>query len=196
MAPNALTPGSALTPDNFMSPLALTTCATDPPQWNWIFKGACTHFTLKPTGGKFTLQTYQNISVTGSIGYNTGKGATVYLADAKANGDVIPYKGKSFPKYKARGTVVLYAVADNQTTQAIQPLAHKGVPVIQYVLTDQKGFPGKTCSAAIYSNGGWTALPSSFPVKGHTVTISQYTAPKGLELPPKGTGLYFAINCY
>ena len=83
MAPNALAPGGALTADNGMQP-DLTTCATTPPQWQWIFKGACAHFTLKPTGGKFTLASYQNMSVKGSIGYNSGKGNVVIdLADAK-----------------------------------------------------------------------------------------------------------------
>jgi len=75
------------------------------------------------------------------------------------------------------------------------------VPILKYVIIDQKGFPGKNCAAAILAkqrNGqfAWSALPSQFPVKGKTVTITQYTVPQGLQLPPKGTGLYFAINCF
>ncbi len=50
-----------------MSP-DLTTCATSPPQYNWIFKGACGSFTLKPTGGSFSLGSYNNITVKGSLG--------------------------------------------------------------------------------------------------------------------------------
>jgi hypothetical protein len=184
-------------------PLALATCATSPPQYMWIFKGACEKFTLKSTGGKFALGAYANISVTGSIGYNNAKSsATVYLSDAvDKNGDVLKNKGKAFPPYKGQGTTIVYAVADNQSTQVIKPLEHKNVPVIKYVITDQKGFPGNHCGAAFLSkqrNGtfAWTSLPGAQPVKGKTVTITQYTVPSGLTLPPKCTGLYFAINCF
>ena len=137
-------------------------------------------------------------AVKGSIGYNSGKGNVVIdLADAKANGDIKPYKGKSFPKYKARGIDGTLRRADNQTTQTIKPVAHKGVPVIQYVITDSKGFPGKTCGAGdLRKQWRGPRFPRPFQVNGNTVTISQYTAPKGLELPPKGTGLYFAVNCF
>lgn len=185
-----------------MSPLALKTCAKSPPQWMWIFKGACDQFTLKSTGGKFTLGEYESLSVTGSIGYNSAKGSvTVDLADAiDKNGDVLKYKGHTFPPYKGKGTVVVYAVADNQTTQTIKPVRHNNVPIIKYVVTDAKGFPGKTCGAAILGQGknglSWSALPSTFQVKGKTVTITQYTVPTGLVLPAKGSGLYFAINCF
>ena len=189
--------------DEAMARLKLTTCATDPPQWQWIFKGACDKFTLKSTGGKFTLGTYDDISVTGSIGYNTVKGTiTIDLADAlDKNSDVEKYKGKAFPPYKGNGTTIVYAVADNQSTQTVKPLEHKNVPILEYVITDTKGFPGKDCGAAILEkqkNGteAWNPLPSQFPVKGDKVTITQYTVPQGLELPPKGTGLYFAINCF
>src|SRR5271165_6563449 len=66
-----------------MSPLALKTCDTSPPQYEWIFKGACDEFTLKPTGGTFSLEEYDNITLKGSIGKNTLKAdAKVALADA------------------------------------------------------------------------------------------------------------------
>jgi hypothetical protein len=202
-APQGSSPLAPMTANqDDMSPLALKACATDPPQWMWIFKGACEKFTLKNTGGKFTLGAYANISVTGSIGYNNAKGSVaIDLADAiDKNGDVIKWKGKTFPPYKGAGTTIVYAVADNQTTQTIKPVFHKNVPVIKYVVTDSKGLPGKKCGAAILEQGkqglAWSALPSSFPVKGKTVTITQYTVPQGLVLPPKGTGLYFAVNCF
>lgn len=192
-APAAASPDAqdALSPD-------LTKCATSPPQYNWIFEGACTSFTLKPTGGTFSLGTYDNISVKGSLGYNTVKtSAKIYVADAIGSGDIKPSKGKSFPKYNGKGKVVLYAVADNQTTQTIKPKTHAGTPIFKYVITDSKGLPGKTCNAAIYGSGKWTPLPGQgFPVKGNTVTIQQYNAPNGFVLPPKGYSLYFAINCY
>jgi hypothetical protein len=180
----------------------LTTCAKSPPQYWWIFSGACDTFTLKPTGGTFTLGSYQNISIKGSIGKNNVKGsAKVTLADAvNKNGDIATYKGQKFPAYKARGTTVVYAAANNQSTQTIKPIVQQGHTILKYVITDSKGFPGKTCGAALLGekNGKfqWTAFPGSYNVKGNTVTISVYTAPQGFELPPKGTPLYFAINCY
>jgi hypothetical protein len=190
---------TAASPDaeNTVSP-DLTTCATSPPQYQWIFKGACTNFILKPNGGSFSLGSYNSITVKGSLGYNTVKNqAKVYVSDALANGDVKPYKGKSFPKYNGKGKVVLYAAADNQTSQTIKPKTHAGVPIFKYVITDAKGLPGKTCNAAIYGSNKWTPLPGQgFPVKGKTVTIQQYNAPNGFVLPPKGYALYFAVNCY
>lgn len=197
-APSTFGDASPLAAFGDASPLALKTCAKDPPQWQWILKGACDAFTLKPTGGTFTLGTYDDISVKGSIGYNSLKGtATIDLADAiDKNGDIESYKGKSFTPYKGKGTTVVYAVADNQTSETIKPKSHAGKPVLQYVITDSKGFPGKTCGAAILGSKGWSAFPSTFGVKGHTVTITQYSAPSNLELPPKGYGLYFAINCF
>jgi S-adenosylmethionine decarboxylase proenzyme len=190
---------TAASPDaaDSMSP-DVAKCAKSPPQYDWIFKGACSSFTLKPTGGNFSLGTYDSISVKGSLGYNTVKSsAKVYVSDAIGNGDIGKYKGKSYPKYNGKGKVVLYAAADNQTTQTIKPKTHAGVPIFKYVITDSKGLPGKSCNAAIYGNNKWTPLPGQgFPVKGKTVTIQQYNAPNGFVLPPKGYALYFAVNCY
>lgn len=179
-----------------------TPCPTSPPQYDWIFKGSCDQFTLTSTGGSFKLATYDNITLTGSIGKNTAKGSVkVILADATdKSGDIEKYNGKAFPAYKAKGTTVLYAVADNQSTQTIKPIVVKGKDILKYVLTDKKGFPGKTCAAAVLGqtkNGfQWTGFPETFPVKSDMVTISVLEAPSGFELPPKGYGLYFAVNCF
>lgn len=181
---------------------ALTTCAKSPPQYWWIFKGACDVFTLKPSGGSFSLGTYKNITVKGSIGKNTVKGsAKVALSDAvNKNGDITTYKGSKFPAYKARGTTVVYAAANNESKQTIKPIEQQGHTVLQYVITESNGLPGKTCGAALLGEQKgkfqWTAFPGTYKVKGKTVTISVYTAPNGFELPPAGTPLYFAVNCY
>jgi hypothetical protein len=210
---SAIAPQSALAPttvgDNMsplgddISPLGLTTCAKSPPQYQWIFKGACAGFNLKSSGGTFSLEKYADITVKGSIGKNNAKGEVhVVLIDAvDKNGDILKDKGKTFPPYKARGTTVIYAEASNQTTQTIKPIPERGKAVIEYVITDAKGFPGKTCGAAVYGkqrNGkeGWTAFTGTYPVKGKTVTIAVFLAPSGFELPPKGTPLYFGINCF
>lgn len=185
-----------------VSPDATTTCAKTPPQYWWIFSGACDTFILKPAGGTFSLGSYDGITVKGSIGKNTVKGqAKVALADATdKNGDIAKYKNQSFPAYKARGTTVVYAAANNETKQAIKPIEQQGKTVLQYVITDSKGFPGKTCGAALLGekNGKfqWTAFPGTYKVKVKTVTISVYSAPTGFSLPPQGTPDYFAVNCY
>ncbi len=62
--------------------LALKTCATSPPQYQWIFKGACQTFDLTSTGGHFSLSEYRGITVNGLIGRNSAKGAVeIALAD-------------------------------------------------------------------------------------------------------------------
>jgi hypothetical protein len=195
---------SGLAPtSNGVVPLAASTpCPTSPPQYDWIFQGSCDEFTLKSTGGSFKLPAYDNITLTGSIGKNTAKGSVkVILADATdKSGDIEKYNGTSFPAYKAKGTTVLYAVADNQSTQTIKPVTVKGKTVLEYVLDDSKGFPGKDCAAAVLGQTKkgyqWTSFPSTFPVKSNSVTISVYEAPSGFELPPQGYGLYFAVNCF
>lgn len=205
MAPtNEMIPGAS---DDGMSPLKTKkkTCAKTPPQYEWVFKGTCDEFILKPGGGDFSLEQYAYITVTGSIGKNTVKGsATIALADAvDKKGDIEAYKGKSFPVYKGKGTTIIYASANNQSNQTIKPIVVKGKAIIQYVISDKKKFPGKTCSAAILTHESsgklyWDPLPNGFPVKGKSVTISLYTTPNGFELPPKSdaTAIYFAVNCY
>jgi hypothetical protein len=191
---------SPLINDSFVSP-DLTTCATSPPQYYWIFKGACVKISLKSGGATFTLASYKNISIKGSIGPNDVKGtAIIYTADATGNGDIMADKGKAFPKYKAHGTTIIYASAINQSGAIIKPKIVKGKPVLQYIITDSKGIPGKTCGAAVLSNGAhgsfiWKGLTVQAQVKGKTVTISQYEVPAGFELKPK-TPLYLAVNCY
>jgi hypothetical protein len=198
-APVSQAPGDSTGPSQ---PLALTTCTKSPPQYWWIFKGACVKITLKPTGSSFTLQQYDNITVKGSIGKNNTKGtAIIYLADATdTKSDITAWKGKSFPPYKAKGKTFIYAVAVNQGTQVIKPVPEKNKPILQYVITDTKGLPGKTCGVALLAQSRtgkftWTSFPGSFTAKGNTVTITQYNVPQGFEIPPK-TPLYFGVNCY
>jgi hypothetical protein len=192
---------SQMTSDAGQNQLAVITCAKSPPQYGWIFKGACTHFSLKPTGTSFKLQEYQDITVRGSIGANDVKGsAIIYLADAVDKGDIQNFAGKKFPPYKAKGTTFVYAAADNQTSQAIKPKVEKNKPILQYVITDAHGLPGKTCGAALLTEKSgkffWSSLPNGSPVKGKTVTITVFAPPPGFELAPKGSPLYFAVNCF
>jgi hypothetical protein len=202
VVPSSSTDYAPMTSSADMLPLALKTCSTSPPQYLWIFKGACDAFKLASAGGKFSLAEYEDITITGSIGKNDAKGtATIDLADAiDKNGDIESYKGEAFPAYKAKGTTVVYAVANNQTTQVIKPIPEKGKALLEYVITDAKGFPGKTCAAAVLEQSGksvkWTPFNNTFPVKGKVVTVDVYEAPEGFELPPKGTPLYFGINCF
>ena len=166
---------TAMAPTNAMFRRATTvlplkgktkTCAKNPPQYQWIFKGACDGFILKPGGGTFSLGKYANITVKGSIGKNTVKGqAKIAIADAvDKSGDIEKFGGKSFPVYKGKGKTIAYASANNQSNQTITPITVKGKAIIQYVIDDAKGFPGKSCSAAIlaHEQGGkvaWNPLP-------------------------------------
>jgi hypothetical protein len=189
--------------DTGTSPLALKTCATTPPQYGWIFKGACQKFDLTSTGAHFSLGEYQGLTVKGLIGKNTAKGTVkIALADAiDKNGDIETYKGKSFRKFKENGTTYFYASAVNQSTQVIKPIMVQGEPVLQYTVTDAKGFgDANTCGAAILTfpkgkSPRWHPLPATGLVMGKTVTITQYAVPGGFELPPK-TPVYFATNCW
>ncbi len=197
---------SALSPtalnDSLVQP-AVTTCAKTPPQYWWLYKGSCDpHITLKSTGASFTLAQYDSITVKGSIGKNNTKGmATITLADATdTNGDITKWKGKVFPKYLAKGKTFIYAVAVNQSTQTIKPVTGGNKPILQYVITDTKGLPGKSCGVALLTeetNGKfvWSSFPGTFTAKGNTVTITQYAVPAGFEIPPK-TPLYFGVNCW
>lgn len=180
----------------------LTKCSTSPPQYDWIFEGACDTFTLKPGGSPFTLGTYQDISVTGKIGPNDLKtSAKVALADAVDKSDIKAYKGTAFPKfvYKTK-TAFVYAAAINQGNTIIKPKVEPGKAVLQYVVTDTKGFSGNTCgAAALGSKNGkfeWVPFPGSvFHPSGHKLTVSLYTAPAGLVLEPK-VPLYIGVVCY
>lgn len=203
---------SALTPQNMqplqnpaiqdeLSPLGITTCATSPPQFLWILKGACSKVILKSAGANFALQKYRFITVSGTIGGNNVKtSATIYIADANDKKDILPYKGKAFPPYKPlHGRSFIYAVAINESKDTIVPKAEHNKPVLKYVITDDLGFPGKVCDIAVYGkqrNGlyKWTSLTIQAPPKGKTVTLTQYAVPPGFQFPSK-TPVYFAAFC-
>jgi hypothetical protein len=182
---------------------APATCTKSPPQYWWIFGGACDrHVTLQSNGGRFGLAEYDAITVEGEIGHNTAKGtATITIADATdTNGDVAKWNGKAFPKYVGRGKTFLYAVAINESNQVIRLFTLRGgPPVLRYVVTDAKGLPGKTCDDAVLlpqrGHFRWYPLPDEHHAKGNTVTLTQPGAPAGFELPPK-VPIYFAVQCY
>lgn len=193
--------------DTSTSPLALKTCATTPPQYEWIFKGACQKLDLTSTGARFSLGEYRGITVKGSIGENTAKGTVKFaLADAiDKDGDIEPYMGKEFPRYEATlsnitNMTYVYAAAVNESSEVVKPVTVQGKPVLRAVITDAKGFgDATTCGLHVltFPNGRtiWKLIPATGQVMGKTVTIAQYGAPKGFELPPK-TPVYFAVNCY
>jgi hypothetical protein len=211
-SPSAMAPTAAHSPDTTqndtraddtaMSPLTLKSCATRPPQHQWIFKGACQTFDVMSTGAHFRLGEYHGITVKGFIGRNTAKERVKFaLADAiDKNGDIKTYKGETFPRYKGRGTTYFYASAVNQSTQVIKMVTVRGQPVLQYVVTNANGFgDANICSAAVLTfragKPAWKVFPVSSKVNGKTVTITKYTVVAGFELPPK-IPVYFATNCY
>lgn len=206
--PNTTSQDSASSDTTDMSPLALKTCATSPPQYQWIFKGACQRFHVSSVGAHFSLGEYQGLTVKGSIGRNTAKGTVKFaLADAiDKNGDIEPYNGKPFPRYKAdpkyyeHSITYVYAVAVNESSQVIKPVTVKGKPVVRTVISNAKGFSDATyCELHVltFETGKpvWDPLPGPGKIRGKTVTISHYVAPDGFELPPKAP-VYFAVSCY
>jgi hypothetical protein len=180
----------------------LTTCATSPPQYEWIFKGACDESRLEPSGGHFRLSQYQGISVKEFIGANALKRpAKLALADAiDENGDVERYKGMSFPRYIGEGTTYVYLTTTNRSTQTITFVTVKGKPVFEFVITDAEGFGSYTkCGlAALFFPQGkprWLAVPNIGTIKSKTVKLSVYAVPAGFGIQPK-IPLYVAINCF
>ncbi len=193
-----LSPNSSVAADDASGDAKVTTCATSPPQYEWIFEGTCTHFELKATGGAFALGKHDDITVSGSIGENNLKApAIVYVADAIDKKDILTWKGKKFPPYTGKGTFI-YAAAVNQGKATIIPKASKK-PVLQYVINDGHGIHGTKCGEAVlaFSKGKftWKPINASSQIKGNTVTITQFNAPPNFQLPPK-TPLYFAVNCF
>lgn len=193
---------SAMGPES-ISPPGLKTCAKSPPQYEWVFEGACQKFDVNSTGGNYNLGEYQGITVKGSLGKTTAKGTVkIALADAlDKDGDIETYHGKTFPPFKGRGKTYFYATATNQSTQVIKPVVVRSMPVFQHTVTDANGFgDDNKCDDAILTfntkgKASWDPLPTSGKVRGKTVTISQYAVPSGFELPPK-TPIYFAVFCY
>jgi hypothetical protein len=187
---------------NPVPPLAKTdlkTCATSPPQFEWIFEGACDKIDLNPAGAPFALQLYQRIRVTGQIGKTDLKRpARVVIVDALDNGDIEPYQSQAFPSWPYPKQAVIYAVAINESYHVIKPIVVSGKPVLEYVITDFNGFPGTRCSSAVLTFGRnmpvWKPLPVSAKPKGYTLTLKQYTAPAGFKLLPQ-TPLYFVVYC-
>lgn len=88
----------------------------------------------------------------------------------------------------------------NESDQIIRPITGGGNPVFQSVITDAKGLPGKTCGVGLLTKNTkghfvWSSLPGTSHAHGKTVTITNYNAPHGFEIPPK-TPLHFGVNCY
>jgi hypothetical protein len=178
-------------------PSKLTKCATTPPQYLWVFEGACAKVDLAPSGASFSLAAYKGITVKGTLGKNNLKLKTpVYIADATGDKNIKTYKGLAFPALDVKGAkVVLYASVTNQGKDVIKPIAVPGKPVFEFVITDDAGVPGTTChSAGLAKEKKWEVLPNVVTIKGKTITVTQHTVPEGLELAPK-TPLYLTLFC-
>lgn len=177
------------------------TCATSPPQYEWIFEGACQKIILRAEGGSFALREYENTTISGTIGATNAKKRTrVYVVDALDNGDVEEYNSQSFPPYiESRATTVLYLAVINQSRFAIEPVAQYGVPIFQYTVSDYPGLPGNVCGVAMLATIGsrrqWTAFSGTGQVAGDSVTISVFNTPAGFEFPSREP-VYFAVSCW
>lgn len=181
---------------------ALTICATKPPQYEWIFKGACDEFTLESSGGHFNLTDYRGISVKGFIGGNTLKApAKIAFADAiDENRDVEKFQDARFPRYKGRGTTYVYLTTINQSNRTIKFVTVKGKPEFDYVITNAEGFGSYTkCGLAAlffrHDKPDWLAVPAIGTIKDKTVRLREYVVPSKFGIHPKKP-LYLAINCF
>lgn len=183
-------------------PGSIYTCASNPPQNEWIFKGNCQPVSLSPSGGSFDLGTYNGISVKGQFGQNDLNGAAnIYVVDAvgHGSGDIKPWNGKDFPNFQHTGsqspeTGVIYVEFMNSSNKKIKFLPQSGEAVWQFTVTDPYGFPGNQCTTAaldqVSSSYTWnyTEAQVSSP-SNHKVTIHQYGFPTGLTWQPKFTNL-------
>jgi len=160
---------------------------------------------MNGSGGSFSLDTYEGVTVSGSFGKtNLPSGQTFYAVDAfgHGTGDIEPWNGTPFPQFSTSGdSPVIYLELQNSSSYNVQFVAQKGKPVWSFTLKDSGGFPGTNCSFALYlqsRSGGYiwqTPIgPPSGEPSGNTVTINWYEWPGGFELP-LGTPTYVQFYC-
>jgi len=180
---------------------SLVRCPTKPPQYDFIFEGACVETIINPSGGSFELQRYKFISLAGQVGTtNVRKPTEVYVVDAVDDGDIKQYQKEPFPAYTPQnGTTFLYAVAINEGHTSIEPVGSGAF--LTFTITDLNGLPGTECAAAVLGKQSaewtWTAIPGTYQANGSgdTVVFSISGAPSGVVLPSR-TPVYFALYCF
>lgn len=178
-------------------PNDVNTCATSPPQYHWIFEGACQAIEINSSGASFSLDEYRDITVTGSIGKTTLNGTVQFdVVDAVGNGDIEHYNGMTFPHYTpySSGSTVIYVAVINQSNQTANPV-ESSKPGFSLTVTDANGFPANRCGLAIYDYDGWNTLYNvDNHVYGDTVTINWFSPYGELSWPSKYP-VYFAVYC-
>jgi hypothetical protein len=143
-------------------------CYTHAQQPHWIFRGACVMSQLTPAGGEIRLPAYKGIGVSIRFPATTLKKAVaVTAADATGNGDISAYQGKAFPRYRGKGTAVIYLQSVSHTTHEI-PV--KAASSLAFAVTASH-FPGTTCKLAVWAGTAWVALPIQAAPKNGRVTI-------------------------
>lgn len=166
-------------------PMTYTTCATNPPQPAWKFKGACIITKITSKGKTITLPAYKGIAISGKFPKNNAVGKVPFvLVDAlDKNGDITKWHKKVFPAFVVTGlTSVIYAQAINGGTK---PILLNKTP--QIVVTDKVKLPGKHCHLSYLTKTTkgykWiiTPIPSSITNTGHTLTFG--SQPIQFKLP-------------
>ena len=148
-------------------PTPVTTCATSPPQYQWIFKGACEKLMLKSTGANV-----QPANVRGHHRNRLDRTNNTSRAPQRSTSPTQPTtaatpkrrRAKPSPNIQPQGTSFIYAVAVNQSTQAIKPVARKEArsPVRHH---RREGTPRERRAASPVSTESqsgkfiWTTLP-------------------------------------
>jgi hypothetical protein len=180
----------------------VNTCATSPPQYYWIFEGACQAIEINSGGANYSLDEYRYRTVSGSIGKNSLSGTVQFdVVDAVGNGDIEHYNGMDFPHFSpySSGNTVIYVAVINQSKQDAE-FIDSGVPIFSVTVTDANGFPAKRCGLAILTTDrsgspSWDALYNvDNYVNDNTVTISWYDTPRYSEWPSH-VPVYFAVYC-
>ncbi len=129
--------------------------------------------------------------------------AKVALADATdKNGDIEKYNGKTFPPTRQRhdGRLRVRDQSKHANHQADTVVNSK--TVLQYVITDAKGLPGKNCGAALLHEqrrqvaAGPIRCRADIPSRA-TRSRSAFTKRlRASSFRRRPVPLYFAVNCF
>ena len=166
----------------------------------WDFLGSCKRRSLNSAGGVPELKRYGGIAVNLNCGTDATGAVPFLFGDATGNGDITgTLNSAPFPVYgtscvdpssnpiTCTGTAVVYLEAINTTTTAVNLTSSPRIDV-----TDQHGYPGKSCAVAVLqASGAWMITPITGNAKKHALSIK--SLPLAVALPPGG--FYLTIAC-
>jgi hypothetical protein len=167
----------------------------------WDFQGACKSVNLKSFGGMVQLKRYSGFAVNLAVHGSDATGKVPFLfGNATGAGDITgTFNSVAFPFYGTNcvdvsaaatpcsGTAFAYIEAVNTTQTAVNLTSSPRI-----VITNQKPYPGTTCTLAVLqSSGAWMITPLTAQAKKHQLMFKSEALP--FSLPPGG--LYLTIAC-